>query len=174
MKRDQTAARKYFHRIARDHSLGLNSAAALKALLGTAWRRDYHGLLEYISRDQFSVIGRQPLGSGAHGSVYPATWKQPCGLLSEGVFDCQIREVVLKQLFDESMSLSKSRESLFKEVSFFSPFSCIRINENAGNTLAVLFIATQLTVPAPSYTTRPLRPWNRLYQFLRRDRDISR
>ena len=121
--RDQTAARKYFHRIARDHSLALDSAAALKALLGTAWRRDYHGMLEYIPRDQFSVVGRQPLGSGAHGSVYPATWKQPCGLLSEENPGFQLREVVLKQLFDESMSLSKGRESLFKEVGSLSPLS---------------------------------------------------
>ena len=121
--RDQTAARKYFHRIARDHSLALDSAAALKALLGTAWRRDYHGMPEYIPRDQFSVVGRQPLGSGAHGSVYPATWKQPCGLLSEVNPGFQLREVVLKQLFDESMSLSKGRESLFKEVGFLSPLS---------------------------------------------------
>ena len=121
--RDRTAARKYFHRIARDHSLALDSAAALRALLGTAWRRDFRGLLEYIPRDQFSVVGRQPLGSGAHGSVYPATWKQPYGLLSEGDPAFQLQEVVLKQVFDESMPLSKSRESLFKEVSSLSPFS---------------------------------------------------
>ena len=100
----------------------MDSAAALKALLGTAWRQGYHGLLEYIPRDHLSFIGRQPLGSGAHGSVYPATWKQPCGLLSEVNAGFQLREVVLKQVFDESISLSKSRESLFKEVSSSSPF----------------------------------------------------
>lgn len=125
-KCDQIAARKHFHRIARDHSLALDSAATLKALLGSAWRRDHHSLLEYIPREQF-VIGRQSLGSGAHGSVYPATWKQPCKLLSEGDLDCQLQEVVLKQVFDESTSLSKSRESLFMEVSPLRPLSRIKI-----------------------------------------------
>ena len=116
VKRDQTAARKYFHRLALDHSLGIDSAASLKALLGTAWRCDYLGLLEYIPREEFSIIGRQPLGSGAHGSVFPATWNRPAKLLGVEDVECHVREVVLKQIFGDSTSSSTSRESLFKEV----------------------------------------------------------
>jgi hypothetical protein len=93
----------------------VNSAARWKAVLGSASRHEYHGLLEYIPREQLTNIGKERLGYGAHGAVYPATWSRPSGLLCEEALDCESKEVVLKQVYNDGTS--RGRDALFNEVS---------------------------------------------------------
>ena len=95
----------------------MDSIASLKAVLGTAWRPEYRVLLEYIPRDQLTDIDRTPLGAGARGSVYAATWKRPSGLLGQETLDSEVKGVALKRIHDSSDfdSLSSSTETLFKE-----------------------------------------------------------